>query len=164
MARGATSRPPSGARDTGLTDDEKKFLPPAIQDHDADHLTVFKAAIGDGDAAHGMTADAWKSMAALQTTWDGGWRGTRSRPSSWHPDPKSIVVILVGSGHAIYGVGIERQLKAWFKGGIASIVPVPAQTDDGTAIPQVRSSYANFVWGLPKDDSAPYPRLGISTV
>jgi uncharacterized iron-regulated protein len=147
----------------GLTDDEKKFLPPAIQYDDADHLTVFKAAIGDGDAAHGMTADAWKSMAASQTTWDGAMAWHSFKALERHPDPKSIVVILVGSGHVIYGVGIERQLKAWFKGGIASIVPVPAQTDDGTAIPQVRSSYANFVWGLPKDDSAPYPRLGIST-
>ena len=111
--------------------------------------------------AHGMTEDAWKSMAASQATWDGAMAWYSLKALERHPDPKSIVVILVGSGHVIYGVGIEQQLRAWFKGGIASIVPVAGgQTDEGAAVPQVRSSYANFVWGLPKDDSAPFPRLG----
>jgi len=147
----------------GLSDEEKKFLPPTIALDDADHLAVFKAAIGDGDAAHGMTEDAWKGMAASQATWDASMAWHSLKALERHPDPKSIVVILVGSGHVIYGVGIERQLKNWFKGGIASIVPVPAVRDDNEVTPKVRSTYANFVWGLPKDDSAPFPRLGIST-
>jgi hypothetical protein len=147
----------------GLTDAEKKYLPPTISYDDADHLAVFKAAIGEGDAAHGMTDDAWKGMAASQATWDGAMAWHSLKALERHPDPKAIVVVLVGSGHVIYGVGIERQLKAWFKGGIASLVPVPAVLDDGDVVEKVRSSYANFVWGLPKDDPSPFPRLGIST-
>ncbi len=146
-----------------LSEDEKKFLPPTIAFDDADHMTVFKAAIGAGDMAHGMTEDAWKSMAASQATWDASMAWYSLKALERHPDPKSIVVILVGSGHVMYGVGIERQLRGWFKGGIASLIPVSSVADDGDAIPKVRSSYANFVWGLPKDDSAPFPRLGIST-
>ena len=65
-----------------LSDDEKKFLPPTIAFDDPDHLTVFKAAIGGGDTAHGMTEDAWKGMAASQATWDASMAWYRSRPSS----------------------------------------------------------------------------------
>jgi serine protease Do len=73
------------------------------------------------------------------------------------------MVVLVGSGHVAYGVGIALQVRQWYDGRVATVIPVPVATATGKAIPQVRASYADFVWGLPADTETIFPRLGIST-
>ena len=71
------------------------------------------------------------------------------------------MVVLVGSGHVAYDVGIVRQVRQWFTGGIVSLIPVQV-APDGAQPTKVRASYADFVWGVLPENESTYPSLGIS--
>jgi hypothetical protein len=63
-----------------------------------------------------------------------------------------------------YGLGAERQVKKWFDGKSASVIPIPIADDEHEApLTKVRASYADFVWGLPRSTDPLYPSVGIST-
>jgi hypothetical protein len=147
-----------------LTPEEAALMPPKGVDVDsADHMTFFKSAFDEGDMLHGgMSDEAWKSMLSAQATWDAsmGWNAVKALER--HPDPKAIVVVLVGSGHVAYGVGIARQARRWFDGGISTLIPVPVERQR-RAVETTSAAYADFIWGvLPETDST-FPTLGLST-
>ena len=147
----------------GLSAEQAARMPPKVDTDNADHLALFKAQIGGGDALHdGITDEAWKGMQAAQATWDAAmaWNAVKALKAA--TDPNSIMVVLVGSGHVAYGLGIERQARAWFDGAVTSVIGVPVADDDGPAGP-VRASYANFVWGVAREPASAWPSLGLST-
>ncbi len=72
------------------------------------------------------------------------------------------MVVLIGSGHVAYGLGAERQAKLWFDGGIASVIPIPVLDEKDRPV-KVRASYADFLWGVPKETDPVFPVLGLST-
>ena len=69
----------------------------------------------------------------------------------------------MGSGHVVYGLGIQRQAARHFDGGIATVVPVNVRDAEGHEVKSVQASYADFVWGLPAEADPLYPSLGLST-
>jgi hypothetical protein len=147
-----------------LSPEDAARMPPRVDVDSADHLTFFKASFEEGDALHGgMSDEAWKGMLAAQATWDASMAFNAVKTLQANPDPATIMVVLVGSGHVAYGVGIERQARQWFDGGIASVIPVPVRTDKGVEIARVRASYANFVWGVYPERATAFPTLGLST-
>jgi membrane-associated protease RseP (regulator of RpoE activity) len=78
-------------------------------------------------------------------------------------DPKAIMVVLVGSGHVAYGLGIERQARKWFDGQITSIIPVPVGSQGRVLRKDTQASYANFTWGVLDEIDSEYPSMGTST-
>lgn len=150
---------------TGLTPEQAKYVPPQMKLDDPEHLAYFRASFEDEDGpGHGGGSDEMlKSFAAAQATWDATMGFNAVQALKALDDPKAIMVVLVGSGHVAYGVGIELQVRQWYDGQVRTLIPVPVATLGGRAIPQVRASYADFVWGLPADSETIFPRLGIST-
>jgi C-terminal processing protease CtpA/Prc len=73
------------------------------------------------------------------------------------------MVILVGSGHVAYGLGIERQARKWFSGTIASVIPVSVGTPASGLTTSTQASYANYIWGIPEQIDSDFPMLGTST-
>ena len=121
--------------------------------------------MNDGDNAHpGMSDEALKGMLAAQSTWDAtmGWNAVKALKAS--DDPKAIMVVLVGSGHVAYGVGIERQARRWIDGAVTTLVPVPVEDDKGVPITHARASYADIVYGVAGERESAYPSLGVSTI
>lgn len=146
-----------------LPADQAGHLPPTIDVDSADHLAFFKASFDEGDALHGgMTDVAWKAMLSAQATWDGAMAWNAIKALERDADPGAVVVVLAGSGHVAFGLGIERQARAWFDGPVASVVAMPIADEHG-AIAAVRASYANFVWGVSREASPAFPSLGVST-
>lgn len=145
-----------------LSEAEAANLPELIDLDSDDHLELFKAYFETGDSIHGQLTDAqWRGMFGAQAAWDAVMGHNAARVAQANPD--AIVVVLVGSGHVAYGLGIERQIAAGDSGiGVASIIPVPVAADDGTAT--VSASYADFIWGLPASQAPRYPALGLSTM
>jgi uncharacterized iron-regulated protein len=151
-----------------LTPEEAAHIPADIDVDDADHLALFKAYFaGEGSGAgamhtSGMSDDAWKGMLSAQATWDAtmGLHARQALLASSAADPSAIVVVLVGSGHVAYDLGIKRQLARGFDGRVTSLIPIDVDAD--THATAVRASYANFVWGVPKEAFSRYPVLGIS--
>jgi S1-C subfamily serine protease len=79
-------------------------------------------------------------------------------------DATAIMVVLVGSGHVAYGVGIERQARRWIGGAVTTLVPVPIEDDKGVPITQARASYAHVVYGIAGERHSAYPSLGVSSM
>jgi uncharacterized iron-regulated protein len=147
-----------------LTAEEAAHIPKDIDVTSADHMTYFKSSFDEADALHGgMTDDAWKAMLSAQATWDATMGYNAVQALAQHPEPEAIMVVLVGFGHVAYGVGIERQVRAWFDGGIASLIPVPVLDSEREPIKSVRASFANFVWGVASEADTAHPTLGVST-
>lgn len=148
-----------------LTPEEAARIPPDGVDVDsAEHMTFFKSSFDEGDLLHGgMTDDVWKGMLSAQATWDAsmGWNAVQALKA--RNDPGVIMVVLVGSGHVAYDVGIVRQARRWFTGGIATLISVPTAGADGEPTERVRASYADYVWGVLPEPAASFPTLGVST-
>lgn len=149
----------------GLTAEQKALLPPRIDTESPDHRRLFKAFFADSDSAMhaaSLPESMWDGMFRAQCTWDAtmAWNAVGALKGT--NDPNAVMVVLIGSGHVAYGLGVERQAKLWFDGDVASVIPIPVLDDEGRAA-KVRASYADFVWGVPLEVDPVYPVLGLST-
>jgi uncharacterized iron-regulated protein len=147
-----------------LSEDEARHIPPRIDTDNEEHLQLFKSYFEGDDAIHSsMSEEQWSAMFAAQCTWDAtmGYNAVRALQSSTEPD--AIMVVLIGSGHVAYGLGIQRQAALWFDGRMASVIPVAVADEDGAPVDSVTASYADFIWGIPPEVNTVYPSLGIST-
>ena len=143
----------------------RPMLPPHVDLESAEHQRLFRAFFGDTDALHSNLPDAmFQGMYRAQCAWDAamGWNAVQALRK--YGDDKAIMVVLIGVGHVAYGLGAERQTKAWFDGGTASVIPMEiADEPGGKVLEKVQASYANFVWGLPPATDPIYPSTGLST-
>jgi uncharacterized iron-regulated protein len=149
-----------------LTPEEAAHIPREIDVENADHMTFFRTTFEDEQGpvhGAGMPEDMWKNMLSAQCTWDATMGFNAVRALERAGDPKAIMVVLVGSGHVAYGLGIERQARKWFGGTITSLIPVPVTMQKVGPIKSVRASYANFAWGVPEEIDSAFPMLGTST-
>lgn len=147
-----------------LTEEEAAHVPTEIDVTSEEHRLLFRSYFDEDDALHSQMSDEqWDGMIRAQATWDAtmGYNSVNALASD--SDPNAILVVLIGSGHVAYGLGIERQAKQWYEAAMASIIPVPIADEEGEPIETVRASYADFVWGLPPATDPLYPSLGLST-
>ena len=148
-----------------LPPDQRALLPERVDLENAEHQKLFRAFFGSEDALHGNMPDPmFQGMFRAQCGWDAamGWNAVQALKK--HGGEKAIMVVLIGSGHVAYGLGAERQVKPWFDGKTASVIPIPIAEEAGAAlVEKVQASYADFVWGLPPATDPLYPSVGIST-
>lgn len=148
-----------------LTPEEAAHIPSKIDTSSPDHRALFKSYFDADDPLHsGMTEEQWDSMISAQATWDATMAHNAVKALQEHGTPETVMVVLVGSGHVAYGVGIARQARSYFQGEIATVVPVNVRQLDGAEVKTVQASYADFLWGVPAETAPLYPSLGISTV
>jgi len=148
-----------------LTPEQAAHIPQDVDTTSADHRTLFKSYFEADDPLHsGMTEEQWNGMISAQATWDATMAHNAVKALGEHGGPNTVMVVLVGSGHVVYGLGIARQAAAHgFEGRIATVVPVNVKEADGTPIEKVQATYADFVWGLPQAAGPLYPSTGLST-
>jgi uncharacterized iron-regulated protein len=148
-----------------LPADQRALLPERVDLENGEHQRLFKAFFGSEDALHGnLPEPMFQAMFRAQCAWDAamGWNAVQALRKNG--GEKAIMVVLVGAGHVAYGLGAERQVKPWFDGKTASVIPVPiAEEPGGTRVSKVQASYADFVWGLPPSTDPLYPTVGITT-
>ena len=147
-----------------LTPEERAHIPEKIDVSSEDHFTLFKAFFAEETGMHSMMGDSQaRGMFAAQCTWDAAMGFQAVKALKEHGDDNTVMVVLIGSGHVAYGLGIQRQAAQWFDGTMAGIIPVPVTDARGRPIETVRASYADYIWGLPPEQDALYPELGIAT-
>ena len=83
--------------------------------------------MGPPGGGHGVSEEQLFSMFEAQCTWDAAMAYNAVR--ALEARPEAIMVVLVGSGHVAYGLGIQRQAEQWFDGKVATLVPVPVGED-----------------------------------
>jgi uncharacterized iron-regulated protein len=148
----------------GLTAEERAHIAPRIDTSSAEHLLLFQSFFEEGDGLHSkMPPEQLDKMFAAQCTWDATMGHNAVRALQEHGGSGAVMVVLVGSGHVAYGLGIQRQIAGELDGKSASVIPVAVRDDDGKPVETVRASYADFVWGVPQEGDPLYPSLGLST-
>ncbi len=147
-----------------LTKEERAQIAPKVDTSNEEHFTLFKAFFEEETGMHSMMSDSQaRSMFASQCTWDATMGFNAVRALKEQGDENSVMVVLIGSGHVAYGLGIQRQAGQWYDGKMASIIPIQVLDDKDRPVETVRASYADFVWGLPPEKDTVYPDLGIAT-
>lgn len=148
-----------------LTPEEAAHIPADIDTSSPEHRTLFKSFFeGGGDSLHSsMTDEQLDSMISAQSTWDATMAFNAVKALKEHGGPDTIMVVLVGSGHVVYGLGIQRQAARHFDGKVATVVPVNVRDEEGHDVKTVQASYADFLWGLPAQTDPIYPSLGLSS-
>lgn len=148
----------------GLTEEEARHVPRKVDVDSAEHRKLFRAFFDDeDDTMHAqMTEAQWDGMFQAQCTWDAVMAHNALAALKKHGEPGAIMVVLIGQGHVAYDLGAARQAAIGYDGKIASVIPVPVLSGKREPV-KVRASYATFVWGIPPEEDAPYPSLGLST-
>ncbi len=148
----------------GLDEEERAQLPERIDTASDEHLTLFKSFFEEGEIHGAMSDEQWTRMLEAQCAWDAVMGHNALSVLERHGSGDgSILVVLVGSGHLAYDLGIQRQIAGQVGGKLATLIPVPVRDEDDDPVPTVRASFADFLWGLPRQGPPIYPSLGFST-
>ena len=147
-----------------LTEEEAAHIPTEIETGNEEHRQLFKSFFDEDDPLHaGMSNERWDGMINAQSTWDATMAYNAVKNLEKHGGEDAVMVVLVGSGHVSYDLGIARQAKQWLDGRIASVIPISVVDGDREPVEVVQASYADFLWGLPPARDPIYPVLGLST-
>lgn len=147
----------------GFDAETRRHLPPAIDIASEEHRRMFAASFAGDDSLHSALPEAEREgLYRAQTTWDAamGWNAMQALAE--RGGESAIVVVLLGSGHVAYGLGVERQIAPHFKGTIRSLIPVRVRDEGGRDVSAVQASYADFLWGVPPAIGPEFPVLGVS--
>lgn len=145
----------------GIGGMERGQLAPTIDTTNEEHRQLFVAYVGGGSGTHGagMPPDVLQRMVEAQCTWDATMAFHATELLKENPDPKAVVVVLVGSGHVAYNLGIARQARAYTDKRVATVMPIATSP---TTPEQIRASVGDIVWGVPTETYPLYPTFGVS--
>ena len=147
-----------------LTPEEAARIPPKIDVDNEEHKQLFRAYFADeSDSMHTMSGAMFDGMFAAQCTWDASMAYNAVNALKAHGGPTSIMVVLIGSGHVGYNLGVQRQAALWFDGKMASVMPISVADRKGKICARVQASYADYLWGLPAETDPIFPTLGLSS-
>jgi uncharacterized iron-regulated protein len=147
-----------------LTAEEAAAIPPKVDTDNEEHKRLFRAFFaGEDSMMHTMSGQMFDGMFAAQCTWDASMGYNAVQALKKFGGPKSIMVVMIGSGHVAYGLGIQRQAALWFDGRMASVIPIPIMDSHEEPIESVQASYTDYIWGLPPEQDPLYPSTGLST-
>ena len=147
----------------GLSAEQAAHMPESVNTDSDEHRQLFRAYFEDDDALHvNISEEQGEGMFRAQCTWDAAMGFNARMALQRYGGEDAIMVVLIGAGHATYGLGAERQIRDAFDGQIRSLVPVPIRDGDNQPVDHVRASYAHFVWGVPPEIEPEYPSLGVS--
>jgi aminopeptidase N len=147
-----------------LSPEEKAHIAPKIDTSSEEHLALFKAFFAESMGMNAMMSDSRiVAMFASQCTWDAtmGYNAVQALKEAG--DPSAVMVVLIGSGHVAYNLGIQRQAAQWYNGKMASIIPIEVLDDRDRPVASVQASYADYLWGIPPEKAPLYPELGAVT-
>ena len=129
--------------------------PPAPDLSSEDHRTLFGAFFETDDPVHGgLPEDQLEALFAAQCARDAVMAYNAAAALDAHP--QTTMVVLAGTGHIIYELGIARQIASWYEGPATTIVPVSVESEDTV----VQASVGDFVWGVPEMMHPAFPELG----
>ncbi len=123
---------------SGLTPEQKQTLPSELFLGNTGHKQVFDALMG----GHPMTGTQGENIYAAQVLWDEGMADTSLKyMEAKGNSPRNVFVIVAGSGHVMYGQGINYRIHR--RTGQRGVTMVMI---DGTEPRQVSKGLADYVY------------------
>jgi uncharacterized iron-regulated protein len=143
-----------------LTDAEKALFPGTPDVSNQDHRTLIRTVFESSDIPHAMKGagldQVFEGLYRSQSAWDEvmGANAVRAAEAEGRR-----VVVLVGSGHLLYNLGLNRRAfersKLPFKTVIAVEVPAGKKTRP------VSRAIGDYVFGLAPEDKPAFPTIGL---
>ena len=149
-----------GGRES-LTEAEKAMVPPLDLGLE-DHRALIRAIFGESEIPHEMKGGEgfdkmFEGLYRAQVAWDevmavNAVRGAEAL--------KTRMIVIAGSGHMIYGLGINRRVYDRNRLPFGTVVAVtigPAEKE----LPVTRS-LADYVFGIPEEKRPAFPTVGLA--
>jgi uncharacterized iron-regulated protein len=125
-----------------------------------DHRALVRAFFGADSPIHGgLSPEQFDGLFAAQSRSDATM--ARHAADALDRSANGTMVVLAGTGHVLYGLGIARQLPDRYRTSAVTIVPVSIPIGSETS--EASASVADFVWGVPALPYPSYPELGVIT-
>lgn len=142
-----------------LSEEEKKLIPQpdlSHEEHRALIRTIFESS-GHPPQMKGKGLEmAFEGLYRAQVAWDEV-MAFYARQSRTREDKK--VVVLAGSGHLIYNLGIN--LRVYEKSHLPYKTVICVVIPDGKESVQVSRSLADYVWGVAEEKIPAFPHIGL---
>lgn len=143
-----------------LGEDEKALFPGPPDVSHQDHRTLIRAFFSSSGMPPAMTGPGldkvFDGLYLAQSAWDEAMghyavRGARAEGRR--------LVVLAGSGHMLYKLGLDR--RAFEKSGLPGTTIVAVEVPGGRTDVAVSRSIADYVFGLPAEHGTAFPTIGL---
>ncbi len=143
-----------------LSDEAKALVPEPDVTH-TDHRAYIRAVFENMDMPHAMEGPGldkvFEGLYRAQAAWDEVMAKNILRSLEY---TRNSMVVLAGSGHLLYNLGINRRANeqsGWpFKTVVCVVIP------EGRDIIEVSRTLGDYIWGLPAEKRPAYPSFGLS--
>jgi uncharacterized iron-regulated protein len=143
-----------------LSVDEKELVPKPDLSHE-DHRTLIRTIFESTDLPHQMTGKglemAFEGLYRAQSAWDETMAFYALK--AFEKEDRKMVV-LAGSGHLLYNLGINRRVyeknQSSFKTLVCVVIPKEKESIE------ISRSLADYVWGLKEEEKPVFPSVGLS--
>jgi uncharacterized iron-regulated protein len=143
-----------------LSEDQKKLVPPldlSNQEHRKLIRTVFESAELPSQMKGAGLDMVFEGLYRGQVAWDTVMAANARRAAQVE---NRTVVVLAGSGHLLYKLGINMRVAERDKAPAKTIICVAVP--EGAKSLKVSRSLADFIWGLPEEKRPAYPDIGLA--
>ncbi|MBD3414841.1 MAG: PDZ domain-containing protein [Candidatus Aminicenantes bacterium] len=142
-----------------LSDKEKTIVPkPDLSNKD--HRFLMETIFGGAEmpeAMKGRQQIMFEGLYRAQSAWDEVMAYNTVQAARIE---KSRVLVLAGSGHLLYNLGINRRVKERISAPLKTVICI--EVPKGEQRIQVSRSLADFIWGLPFEEKPAFPSFGIA--
>jgi uncharacterized iron-regulated protein len=143
-----------------LSDEEKKIVPePELSNED--HRTLMRATFENIDMPPQMKGMGlhmmFDGLYRAQVAWDEVMAANTVK--AWKQENRKVVV-LAGSGHLLYNLGINRIVHEKVSQAFKTVVCV--EIPRGEESVQVARSLADYIWGIPEEEKPVFPSFGLA--
>jgi uncharacterized iron-regulated protein len=144
-----------------LSPDEKLLFPGPPDVGNAEHRSLIRAVFESSDLPPQMKGAGldmvFEGLYRSQCAWDEVMAANALR--GMERDGRRVVV-LAGSGHLLYNLGINR--RAFEKSRLPSMTLISLEVPGETKALTVARSLGDFLWGLPEEARPAFPDVGLS--
>lgn len=143
-----------------LDKEEKKIVPQPDLSHD-EHRTLIRTIFESSDLPHQMKGPGLDSMFEglyrAQSAWDESMAFYVSLAAE---KEGRRMVILAGSGHLLYNLGVNRRVH--MDNGLPFKTVICLEVSEDRGFTEVTRSLADYIWGLRKEEKSVFPSIGLA--
>ncbi len=140
---------------------EEKALVPQPGPVSEEHRTLIRAILSSTELPHQMKGEGldkmFEGLYRAQVAWD---EVMAANAIKGEEKEKSLMVVLAGSGHLLYNLGISAQVYKKNQLPFATVIPVSLAPEKKKI--QVARSLATYVWGIPEEERPVFPSVGLA--
>lgn len=141
--------------------DEEKALVPEPDLSNEDHRTLIRAIFESSEIPHAMKGEGldkmFEGLYRAQSAWDEVMAANTVRGAERE---ERRMVVLVGSGHLLYNLGINRRIHERNRLPFRTVVAIEIEPDEKSLT--VVRSFSDYIWGIPEQERPAYPAIGLA--